>query len=101
MRSYILFQNAWQWLLSIIMSPAGAAVDTNWHAPNATGINDLKDVLQASGVYGFIFNTSTTPFHQYGRYNWCNMPHVRKPEYKRAPEEYELVYLEIVSRARC
>ena len=99
MRLYHLVQNAWQWLLPTIVSPSGASVDSNWHAPNATAINDLNNVLQASGVYGFIFNTSTTPPHQYGSYNWCNMPHVRKLEYKRAPKEYELVYLEIVSCA--
>ena len=73
------------------------AVDTAWHSPNATQINNLDKVLDGKGVYGFIFNSSHTPDKEYGQYNWCNMPHVRRSEYIKAPDEYELQYIEVVS----
>ena len=73
--------------------------DTNWYAPNATQINNLNNVLNASGVYGFIFNSSQTPNSKYGTYNWCNMPHARRQEYPKASDEYELQYVEVVSFA--
>ncbi|KAK8086088.1 hypothetical protein PG994_001062 [Apiospora phragmitis] len=71
-----------------------AGVDLAWHAPAATAVNNLTSALQASGTYGFLFNTSRTPDRQYGTYNWCNMPHVRRREY----EEYELRYVEVIQR---
>jgi hypothetical protein len=74
------------------------AIDTAWHKPNATRINNLDKVLSGDGVYGFIFNSSHTPDREYGQYNWCNMPHVRRSEYRKAPDEYELQYIEVVSR---
>lgn len=79
------------------MAPAGQAVDISWYPPRETNINNLTAALDGEGVYGFIFNTSETPDERYGTYNWCNMPHVRRTEYVRAPDEYELQYLEIVS----
>lgn len=80
-----------------LMTATGAvAIDTNWHPPKATSINNLDRVLNSTGVYGFIFNSSETPAKLYGRYNWCNMPHVRKTEYIQAPKEYELAYVEVV-----
>lgn len=72
-------------------------VDLNWYAPNATAINNLTQVIEGSGVYGFIYNSSVTPAEQYGDYNWCNMPHVRATEYKKASPEYSLQYVEVVS----
>jgi hypothetical protein len=76
---------------------AQATVDLSWHAPNATAINDLSQVIAGSGVYGFIYNSSTTPTDAYGTYNWCNMPHVRATEYKKPSSEYKLQYVEVVS----
>ena len=80
-----------------LAAPAGVDVDVSWHAPLQTRINDLKEAVGAEGVYGFIFDSSETPEGEYGRYNWCNMPHARKTEYVRPPGDYELQYVEVVS----
>ncbi|KAI1479383.1 phosphoglycerate mutase-like protein [Daldinia eschscholtzii] len=72
--------------------------DLAWYPPSNTSINNLTVALYGEGVYGFIFNTSNTPDAQYGTYNWCNMPHVRKTEYVRATSEYRLIYVEIIQR---
>jgi acid phosphatase len=86
-------------LASLITGPAVLAdtVDIKWYAPSQSNINNLTGVLSGSGVYGFIYNTSHTPDAQYGTYNWCNMPHVRKREYIKPSDEYELKYVELVS----
>jgi hypothetical protein len=73
-----------------------AAIDLNWHAPNATSINNLTQVIGGAGVYGFIYNSSTIPASSYGVYNWCNMPHVRATEYPKPASEYKLQYVEVV-----
>jgi hypothetical protein len=73
-----------------------ATVDLSWHAPNATAINNLTQVIGGTGVYGFIYNNSEVPAHQYGIYDWCNMPHVRATEYKKPSSEYKLQYVEVV-----
>ncbi|KAI9728524.1 MAG: hypothetical protein M1834_007662 [Cirrosporium novae-zelandiae] len=74
-------------------------VDINWHAPNATDVNNLETVINGTGVYGFIFNSSQLPNGtKYGTYNWCNMPHIRTQEYPRANEEYQLEYVEVIHR---
>jgi hypothetical protein len=75
-------------------SPTG--LDTSWHPPNKTAINDLDRVLHDEGVYDFIFDSSDTPNVEYGRYNWCNMPHVRRIEYPTASDDYQLQYVEVV-----
>lgn len=75
----------------------GQVVKLDWHPPRKTDINNLTTVINTDGVYGFIFNTSNIPDERYGAYNWCNMPHVRKTEYVKAPKEYELQYVEMVS----
>ena len=75
-------------------------VDLSWHAPKSTSINDLGTLFNSTGVYGFIFNSSTVPAGTpYGTYNWCNMPHTRKREYKKAPMGYKLEYVELVGYA--
>lgn len=85
-------------VLSLLLpAVARAAVDVAWHAPAQTNINNLTTALNGSGIYGFIFNSSNTPSSQYGTYNWCNMPHVRKTEYVKADEGFELQYVEVVS----
>lgn len=75
------------------------AVDLGWYAPAQTLVNNLTHVVANSttGVYGFIYDSSYTPDDEYGTYNWCNMPHVRKTEYVVPDDEYELVYVELVS----
>jgi hypothetical protein len=84
---------------STASAAAIAPVDLAWYPPNATAINNLDSVLKSSGVYGFVYNSSTNPKNvPYGTYNWCNMPHVRKTEYVKPSKEYKLKYVEIVSR---
>ena len=72
-------------------------VSLSWYAPNATAINNLTQVIEGSGIYGYIYNGSDTPAAEYGVYNWCNMPHVRATEYKKPSAEYKLEYVEVVS----
>jgi hypothetical protein len=84
-------------VLSLLLPVAAQAVDLDWYAPAQTNINNLTTALNSNGVYGFIFNSSTTPNSEYGTYNWCNMPHVRKTEYVKADNEYELKYVEVVN----
>lgn len=75
-------------------------VSSLWYPPRDTEISNLDRVVNAEGVYGFIFNNSATPKSNdyYGGYNYCNMPHVNKQAYTRAPDEYTLGYVEVVSR---
>lgn len=73
-----------------------ATIDLSWHAPNATLINNLTQVIRGAGVYGFIYNSSAIPTNEYGVYNWCNMPHVRATEYTKPTSEYKLQYVEVV-----
>lgn len=82
----------------VLPAAAHAAVDLSWHAPAQTSYNNITAAFGSDGVYGFIFNTSNTPEDEYGTYNWCNMPHVRKTEYVRPSDEYKLKYVEVVSR---
>jgi acid phosphatase len=74
-----------------------ASVDLSWYPPSSTVINNLTNVLTATGVYGFIYNNSYPTDVRYGTYNWCNMPHVRKEEYVKPSSDYKLKYVEIVS----
>jgi hypothetical protein len=76
-----------------------ATVDLSWYAPNATSINNLNQVIGGSDIYGWVFNSSQVPGPEYGIYNWCNMPHVRKTEYKVPSSEYKLQYVELVGCA--
>lgn len=78
---------------------AAVHAQSQWHAPIQSDINNLTAALQNDGVYGFIYNSSDTPDHQYGTYNWCNMPHVRAQEYIKLGSESELQYVEVVSLA--
>lgn len=80
------------------LTPSGAEdVDVRWHAPSEREVNNLDSALSSEGTYGFIFDSSETPDGEYGSYNYCNMPHVRKTEYVKADSEYELQYVELVS----
>lgn len=80
------------------MTANAQEIDLGWYPPSSTSINNLTAVLKSQGVYGFVFNTSETPDEQYGTYNWCNMPHVRKSEYVKPADEYELKYVEVIQR---
>lgn len=83
-------------IASLARHGKAATVDLGWYAPNATNINNLSQVVGGSDIYGWIFNSSQVPAAEYGVYNWCNMPHVRKTEYKKPSSEYKLQYVEVV-----
>ena len=73
------------------------SVNLSWYPPSSSWVTNLGDVINGTGVYGFIFDSSTDPpGTPYGTYNWCNMPHVRPQEYKRASYGYNLEYVELV-----
>ncbi|KAF2839134.1 histidine acid phosphatase-like protein [Patellaria atrata CBS 101060] len=77
----------------------GKDSDLGWYPPNASWINNLSDIINGTGVHGFIFNSSELPNGiPYRTYNWCNMPHVRQSEYPVASSEYELEYVEVIHR---
>lgn len=78
--------------------PLDSPIDGLWYAPNPTQVNELETVINGSGVYGFIFNSSYAPRRNsyYGGYNYCNMPHVNRQGYVKAPENYTLEYIEVV-----
>lgn len=71
-------------------------VDLGWYPPSASAINNLTQVVDGTGIYGWVFNSSSVPESGYGVYNWCNMPHARATEYVKPSSEYELQYVEIV-----
>ncbi|KAK4934068.1 hypothetical protein LTR66_015745, partial [Elasticomyces elasticus] len=80
-------------------SAASSQLDVSWHAPNTTEIYELSTVINGTGIYGYIFNSSTNPAGTpYYTYNWCNMPHVRRQEYVVPPSDFELTYLEVIHR---
>lgn len=84
------------------MRPAPVAaqdVDVQWYPSSQTRVNDLAGVLEGSGVWDFVFNSSVTPDGRYGVYNWCNMPHVRSSEYVKARDGFTLQYVEVVRTA--
>ena len=83
---------------SVNVSKAASLVDINWHAPNSTVINDLSQVMAGSGVFGFVYNSSTVAKESYETDNWCNMPHVRSSEYNQPSSEFELQYVEVVGQ---
>ena len=72
-------------------------IDIGHYPPATSAINSLDKVLDLDGSYGFVFNSSDSGLGQYGRYNYCNMPHVRRAEYVKPDEEYQLYYVELVS----
>ncbi|TFK60936.1 phosphoglycerate mutase-like protein [Pluteus cervinus] len=68
-----------------------------YYPPASNDLNNFTVVLDGHGAPG-IFNSSLTKPEDYGVYNWCNMPHVRKREYIQPPKEYQLEYVEIIHR---
>ena len=100
LRDAVLLGSAHQVVAQANCSQGSSSVDLTWHAPNATNMNSLAYAVNGTGIDGFIFNSSTTPAStSYSTYNWCNMPHVRRQEYQRAPQGYTLEYVELVSCA--
>jgi hypothetical protein len=72
-------------------------IDAGHYPPATSAINTLEKVIGLEGSYGFMFNGSDSGPGQYGRYNYCNMPHVRRSEYTKPGDEYRLYYVELVS----
>ncbi|KAF3927232.1 hypothetical protein ABW20_dc0106743 [Dactylellina cionopaga] len=84
---------------SVAAIVAGSPLTSEWRAPGSTWINNLTRVLEDDGVHGFIFSGSKLPKDvEYGRYNWCNMPHVHPSTYQVPPKMFELVYVEVIHR---
>nr|XP_031858781.1 uncharacterized protein CI109_005877 [Kwoniella shandongensis]KAA5525853.1 hypothetical protein CI109_005877 [Kwoniella shandongensis] len=68
------------------------------HYPPANTSNTvLEQVLNGNDIPG-IYSSSETPDSEYGQYNWCAMPHIRKTEYKVPSKDYELKYVEVIQR---
>ncbi|WPH01900.1 Hypothetical protein R9X50_00475400 [Acrodontium crateriforme] len=86
---------AWSLTSAATSCKANTTVDLNWYPPVNWNINNLTTVINGTGIYGFIFNSSQGPLNTY---NWCNMPHVNPKTYPRAPQGYELSYVEVIHR---
>lgn len=83
-------------LFGSFVAAQNSSVDLNWYAPKKSWINDLGQVINGTGTNGFVFSGSKLPDGvEYGTYNWCNMPHVRKDTYVKADKDFELVYVEM------
>lgn len=79
-----------------VLCEAATNISLSWYAPAKTQINDLSNVINGTGIYGFIFNSSVGPLNTY---NWCNMPHVNKKTYPKVTDNtYKLEYVEIIHR---
>ena len=71
-------------------------IDLSWHAPAQTEINNLTTVINGTGIYGFVFNSSQHPPRTY---DWCNMPHVNLQTYPKVNDSsYKLQYVEVIQR---
>ena len=75
---------------------SNATVDLNWNPPVKSNINNLATVINGTGIYGFIFNSSQGPLNTY---NWCNMPHTNPATYPKVKDsDYKLEYVEVIHR---
>ena len=75
--------------------PANTTADLTWYPPVQSVVNNLTTVINGTGIYGFIFNSSQGPLNTY---NWCNMPHVNPRTYPHPPRGYKLEYVEVIHR---
>ncbi|KAL1407401.1 hypothetical protein Q8F55_006833 [Vanrija albida] len=83
--------------VGVSLATTAAAFNITHYPPAADSWYNLTWALNGTGSPG-IYSGSATPDAQYGVYNWCNMPHVRKAEYKLPPCDYELKYVEVIQR---
>jgi len=75
---------------------SNVAVNLTWYPPVKSNINNLPTVINGTGIYGFIFNSSQGPLNTY---NWCNMPHTNPATYPRVNDSsYKLEYVEVIQR---
>ncbi|KAK3063130.1 hypothetical protein LTS18_002675 [Coniosporium uncinatum] len=95
-----MFSSAYILPLFIVAGAAqSAGYESTWYAPNSTWITDLSQIVNGTGVHGFIFNSSQLPAGvPYGTYDWCNMPHIRMDVYPKVNNRYKLEYVEIIHR---
>ncbi|KAF8664201.1 hypothetical protein AX16_000764 [Volvariella volvacea WC 439] len=73
------------------------AVALHYPPKSQSQVYSLDWAFEGSGAPG-IFNSSGVRNEDYGMYNWCNMPHVRKREYVTPPKQYKLEYVEVIQR---
>lgn len=74
---------------------APANISLSWYPPAQYYVNNLTTVINGTGVYGFVFNTSQGPLNTY---DWCNMPHTNAQTYVRPSADYKLEYVEVLHR---
>jgi hypothetical protein len=79
-----------------ISCPTNTTADLDWHAPAKSHINNLSSVINGTGTFGFIFNSSQGPLDVH---NYCNMPHVNPKSYPRVKDpSFKLEYVEVIHR---
>jgi 2-phosphoxylose phosphatase len=83
--------------LSVLPGTSRAAPGS-YYPPARSGFNNLDAALHGTGVFGFVFDSSSQIPDEEGAFNFCNMPHVRRATYVRPGDEYELAYVEVAHR---
>lgn len=46
---------------ALASNASNTSVDLSWHPPQSNNITDLSSVINGTGVWNFVFNSSTTP----------------------------------------
>lgn len=85
-------------LTACLASALEARIPTHY-PPVSNQFSDLDLVFNEDlETNGGIYNGSYVPKEEYGVYNFCNMPHVRKEEYLVPESGFELQYVEVIHR---
>lgn len=80
------------------MAALAARIPTHY-PPIQNVFSDLKLVFNANlQTNNGFYNGSYVPLKDYGAYNFCNMPHVRKLEYIVPESGFKLQYVEVIHR---
>lgn len=83
--------------IATVLLLAQALIYPQHYPPADSPITNLDKVFSpAQGTNGGIYSLQQEN-DNYGAYNFCNMPHVRKSEYK-VPDGYKLEYVEVIHR---
>lgn len=83
--------------ITTVLPLAQALIYPQHYPPADSPITNLDKVFSpAQGTNGGIYSLEQEN-DNYGAYNFCNMPHVRKSEYK-VPDGYKLEYVEVIHR---
>lgn len=90
--AFVPFTGAWR---DYETCGANLDVSLDWYPPPKTDINDLGNVINGKGVFGFNFDSSDGPPNDY---NFCNMPGVNTETYPEAASDYTLEYAEVIQR---